>query len=99
MLQPLPFPSGLSGPARLALAISLIDARKQWNIFIHDDLLEVTLWNLNQVNIVNTSPPSSTAHIHKLFTQEGYRESLEARRRWHEMCDGEDESAQKWKSD
>ncbi|KAL1685958.1 hypothetical protein GGG16DRAFT_118376 [Schizophyllum commune] len=65
----------------------------------YDDLLEVTLWNLNQVNIVNTSPPSSTAHIHKLFTREGYRESLEARRRWHEMCDGEDESAQKWKSD
>ncbi|KAL1713884.1 hypothetical protein EV715DRAFT_210772 [Schizophyllum commune] len=45
-------------------------------------------------------------HTRKVFTQEGYRESSEAkgkrkelRRRWHEMRDGEGESAQKWKAD
>ncbi|KAL1731900.1 hypothetical protein EV714DRAFT_271213 [Schizophyllum commune] len=37
-------------------------------------------------------------HTRKVFTQEGYRESLEARRRCHEMCDDEGESAQKWTS-
>ncbi|KAL1742409.1 hypothetical protein HDZ31DRAFT_66017 [Schizophyllum fasciatum] len=45
-------------------------------------------------------------HTRKMFTQEGYRQSSEAngkrkelRRRWHEMRDGEGESAQKWKAD